>query len=229
MTLTERKKRLSILLSMLLFLTCLALPASAEEVGAFEGETHRYRWAWTYVNSGGDVTKCRVKVNGDNLNSAYSSYLTSAINHWNTLDSRFGYYKDKVYCYSVAFANSKVDVYTAASNSWMYTKSEFSDIDAITLYKNSSGVWSRDPLTGTKGSFSSGTVSYSRIYCKSFSTAPAYSGKNNYIFRHEIGHVLGMGHVATGSLNSLMWPYYGNITNVCLHDIDVLEGFYPNP
>ncbi|MBR6763472.1 MAG: hypothetical protein IKM13_06955 [Clostridia bacterium] len=217
-----------VILMVLCMCMLLSSPAMAEELGELEGNSLHLRWLWTYVNSGGDVTKCRVRVNGDNLNSAYSSLLTDAVNHWNTLDSRFGYEKDKVYCYEVDFDISKVDVYTAPYSMWFYT-GDYDDLFAITLHKNSDQEWDFHPDDGQENGFTYGDISYSRIYCKRFSTASSYSERNKYIFRHELGHVLGMGHVETGAQYSLMWNNYGGVKQVCIYDIDILEDFYPNP
>ena len=187
-----------------------------------------YRWKWTYINSTGTVKKCRVKVNGDNLFSSYKPILTSAVNHWNSLDTVYGPEKDKVYCYLVDWDNSKVDFFSAGSGSWFYGAA-FAEKQAITLYKNSNGVWSRNPNTGVTGTFTSGTVSYARVYSKSFSTSSAYANRNQYYYRHEIGHVLGMGHVEPLAHNTIMEPFYANVHIVTSYDISVLEGFYPNP
>lgn len=115
------------------------------------------------------------------------------------MDSQFSYEKDKVYAYNVAFANSKCDLYSAASNSSIFKNAESGTI-AMTTYKNASGLWYVDPITGNSGGFNSGTITYSAVYYKDLSGYA--TNKQKYIMRHEIGHVLGMGHV--GSANSLM-------------------------
>ena len=153
------------------------------------------------------------------------------MSHWNTLDSQFGYYEDKVYIYDVPFAQSKLDFYTATQSSmnWFYAN-EFSDIKAATFFKNSNNNWLINPDTGGDGTFTSGDVSYARIYIKPTDLAGTTNKEKHYAFRHEIGHVLGMGHVALGAQNSLMTPsYVNNCYGVKIYDINVLEGFYPNP
>ena len=34
------------------------------------GDGRIFRWGYTYINANGDVTKCRLKINGDNLTGA---------------------------------------------------------------------------------------------------------------------------------------------------------------
>lgn len=218
------KKCFCLLLALAFLFASLITTASAEEVGELEGEIHAFRWGWTYVNSGGDVTKCRVKACDDML-ANYNSYYTSAVNHWNTLYSQYGYYDDKVYIYDVPYANSKLDFFDAVSGGWLY-EAQYNNIRAVTLYKNSSGNWFVDP-DGDEGTFTSGTISYSRIYIKNLSGIE--NQERNYIFRHEIGHVMGMGHV-NPTIPSIMQPYFiPNIYGIKLHDLAVLEDFYPNP
>ena len=178
----------------------------------------------------GDVKKCRVKTSDEKLTSL-NTFYTSAVSHWNTLDSQFGYYKDKVYIYDVPFTQSKLDFYTATQTdmSWFYA-STYSDVKAATFFKNSSGNWLVNPNTGGNGTFTSGDVSYARIYIKPTALAGTTNNEKHYTFRHEIGHVLGMGHVAYGSQNSLMYSsFVTNYYTVRQYDVNVLEGFYPNP
>lgn len=113
---------------------------------------------------------------------------------------------------------------------WFY-ESKYQNIKAAAFLKNSNNNWLVNPDTGNPGTFTSGDISYSRIYIKPASLAGASTNELHYTFRHEIGHVLGMGHVINmSSYNSLMYQYYvNNVYRVLIHDIDVLEGFYPNP
>ena len=231
-------KRMIVFVVCLILICCVFSPrvVIAEEVGAFEANTRPIRWAWTYINANGDVRKCRLKLNADNLTATvWSNVYSSSVNHWNTLDQQFSYSQDKVYAYNVSFQNSKCDLYTASSTHFIYTNNEYILADAVTNYKNASGQWFKDPITGEDGDFWSGTATYSRIYFKT--PNESYSlYRRMFVMRHEIGHVLGMGHVATNDNKiSLMHPIwnpdisYYSTYYVTSYDIGVLEQFYPNP
>lgn len=135
-----KNKFMLLLLSILMVLCYVEVPVSAEEIGQLEGETHRYRWGYTYINSGGDVKKCRLQMNDDNLTGIWASTYTNLVNHWNTLDTQFSYSQDKVYAYDCNSSTAKCFLYTASSNSFMYTNSSYQYIDAIALLCNSSNA-----------------------------------------------------------------------------------------
>lgn len=229
----NKVKRFFICLSVFLLLVALT-PRNAvyaEEYTDPEGNVYVFRWKWTYINSNNTVRKCRVKANGENLRSSWQSYYSSAVEHWNTLGAQHNdLLLDKVYMYNVPFAQSKLDFYSATSEnlSWFYD-GDFQNIRGIALFKNINNQWFINPDNGEPGSFTGGSISYARIYVKT--TAYSLSDKNkHYIFRHETGHVLGMGHVALGAQNSIMAPsYVNNCYGVKIYDLNVLEGFYPNP
>ena len=103
----------------------------------------------------------------------------------------------------------------------------------MTFHKNSSGIWYIHPTTGNVGSFTEGDVSYTRIYFKE----PSYvnSTRRKWVMRHEVGHALCMGHVVSLNKQSIMHESWIDdkpndmIYYVTQYDINVLEGFYPNP
>ena len=201
--------------------TCI--PCYAEEIGP----GRHYRWNWTYINASGTVRKCRLKLSNDYLSGNWASYYNDTVNHWNTLGTQFNDpLKDKVYAYDVAFANAKCDLYTASSNSFMYTNPDYAALYGISVYKNSNNSWSIDPLTGEESTFLSGTITYAACY---FARSPDSANAYRYYMRHEIGHVFGMGHVFSDSSIMIWYWAGGNNYKVRLHDITVLEGFYPNP
>lgn len=227
--------RVFIVLSLIAFVMSSALVVSAEEIGQYEGHTRPIRWAWTYINSNGDVRKCRVKLNADNLTAyTWTSIYNDSINHWNTLDQQFSYSQDKVYAYSTSFDASKCDLYTAASSHYLNTNSIYALTYAETNFKNANGEWFWNLSTGDTGTFYSGTATYARIYFKTPATSLSLN-QRKWIMRHEIGHVLGLGHVNSMNKQSLMHPLWSSsstndsIYKVTSHDISKLEGFYPNP
>lgn len=230
----RRFYRIFAVFGLIAFVMSSIMVVTAEEVGQYDGDTRPIRWAWTYINSNGDVRKCRVKLNADNLTTTvWTNVYNDSINHWNTLDQQFSYSQDKVYAYSTSFANSKCDLYTAPSNHFIYSNAQYVLADAVTNYKNANGEWFLDD-DGEEGPFHSGTATYARIYFK----APTESlslNRRMWVMRHEIGHVMGLGHVNPLKKRSLMHPLWGeNSVNdstyyVTSYDISILEKFYPNP
>lgn len=214
--------RASALLLMFAIIISLANIVSAAEIGPGK----RYRWNWTYINSAGTVTKCRIKMSNDYLSGTWGTYYTDTVNHWNTLDSRYGSSQDKVYAYDVVFSDAKCDMYTAATNSFMYTNSEYNNTIALTIHKNTNGSWSIDPITGNENSYfpSNNTITYAAVY---FGEVPSLTAEIKYAMRHEIGHVLGMGHETIS--DTLMTVWYSGVNTVRQKEIDTLEEFYPNP
>lgn len=219
---------MSLFLAVVIVLLGVSVPSHAAEL---LNNSYKYRWAHTYINANGDVRKCRIKVNGDNVSSAQQAAYSDAVYHWNNLGSlsNFGYYNDKVYIYNVSFSDSKLDFFTKqpSSGHWLYNSS-YSNYYAVTCHKSTSSTWLINQDTGNQGTFTTGgSISYCRVFMKNFASDGSSYRFGQYIMRHEIGHVVGMGHY-TG--NSIMTPsYVTNLYSLCIYDRDVLSSFYPNP
>ena len=214
-----------------IFVLCTTSLNIRTQAAELLNNSYQYRWAHTYINANGDVKKCRVKVNGDNVSNDQSVAYSEAVYHWNNLRSlnNFGYYNDKVYIYNVDFENSKLDFFSKqpSSGHWIYLPA-YSNYYAVTCHKSTSAAWLINQNNGNQGSFTTGgSISYCRIFMKNFATDGSAYRFGQYIMRHEIGHVLGMGHYIG---NSIMVPsYQENLYKVCIYDRDVLQAFYPNP
>lgn len=229
-------KRIVIVLSLFAMLLTLPIVANAEEWGVGDdGLYHSYRWGITGVDAITGKTYLYLPISDDllNQNSALSAQLLDIYNDPNyervgTIAAIQDWYTStsgKVRFVDTDFSTSKVDVIHATVElGWNR------DINAQAFLKNSSNQWSSTDSYYSPGGFNSGTAVYgaiifnNKISALSNSTAP-YAA---YVLKHEMGHILGLGH--TNTVYSIMSQEYSELinANIQAYDVAVLNQFYPN-
>ncbi len=135
---------------------------------------HVFRWG--YVTGG----VCNLKPSDEILDSNLASFYTSALSHWNSNSAGVTSWVD------TPFATSNVDFGTPINWAWGDT------VYGQTFIRNSSGEWFVD-TNGVNGNFTSGKITYAQVHIKS-ELAKSGSYHKNFILRHEMGHVVGLGH-----------------------------------
>ena len=205
-------KKFSIILGLiLLFTSCLS-------VNAHEITPGPYRWGDTRYSNG--VRHCYLLTNADYLSSINSARYQSAISHWNSFSN------NKVVMIDTAFGSSKVDFVTPNASIW---EQYFDDATAaITCAKNEAGQYPFNNPYGSSG-FNSGIIVSAQILVNPSTVTYSTMFKQDYLIRHELGHVMGLGHPPTNVV-SLMYPYINSApyNTVQTHDISDLNLFYPN-
>ena len=135
------------------------------------------------------------------------------------------------YIYEVNFNSSKLDFYSKepSDGHWIYLPC-YTNIYAVTCHKSTAATWYINQDTGQEGTFLyGGSISYCRIFMKNFPTTGSSYTFGQYVMRHEIGHVLGMGHTDQNSIMLSDWYPDLQIYNPLIYDKYVLHSFYPNP
>lgn len=225
-------KRIVIVLSLFAMLLTLPIVANAEEWGALEGESHSYRWGITGVDAITGKTYLYLPITDDllNQNDTLAAQVldfyndpnyenadpSAAIQDWYTSTS------GKVRFVDTDFSTSKVDIIHAAVDlNWN------GSINARTFLKNSSNQWSSTDAYYSPGGFNSGTAVYGAIIFNYDLDSFEYDRQAAYVLKHEMGHILGLGH--TNTFYSIMKePYTESIVNIQAYDVAVLNQFYPN-
>ena len=125
-----------------------------------------------------------------------------------------------------AFGSSKVDFVTVSDvNIWnQYFSNEQG---AVACVRNSAGQYPIENPYGPTG-FNSGTIVSAQILVNPSSAVYNTTFKQDYMLRHELGHVMGLGHTPLNVI-SIMNPSENPTYNtVQTHDINDLNAFYPN-
>jgi predicted Zn-dependent protease len=138
---------------------------------------------WNNLSNG----NAYLKINGDNLNSEYSSAYSTASFLWST-------YSQKVTISQTSFGSSTVDVASATKTYW---DNRFGIIGTgilgITDLKTTDGLI----VNASNVQSSSKKISYAQIYMTPYTSMYSSANLNNHkiaTITHEIGHVLGLGH-----------------------------------
>lgn len=88
--------------------------------------------------------------------------------------------------------------------------------------KNANGEWAVNP-NGSTGTFTSGYIKYAQILCQpNITYGDNYS--RDFVLRHEMGHVLGLGH--TDSSTTSIMNTNGVTNSLSTHDTTDLANFY---
>lgn len=158
------------------------------------GSGRSYRW----YNIG------NLPVNADEAGDISSSLIANSFNEWNTKTGVTTFRWE-------SYTNSKVDFSTR--DKWI----DGSGFVAQTALRNSGDQWSCYWGSGVTTGFNSGTVYYSIVFVN-----PAWA--NAYVIKHELGHVLGLGHAT--NVPSIMYPSSGKYSTVQQHDVDDIRNWY---
>lgn len=138
--------------------------------------TSWYRWAPRIKEIGYET--CHLKTNSSYLyKSQYKNRYSSCLSAWNNNSS------NRVYSVDTAFSTSNVDF---KDNTW--SSAWGANTAGITFAYNSSGY---DWLSGN---FNSGGIYRAVIYLNPDLATVLSQTQIDYLLRHELGHVLGLGH-----------------------------------
>ena len=198
--------------------------------------TGQYRWYLTNMSNG--VKYANVTCNYDlltiNGQVIIGSQVDTARSYWNVYSAN----KAK-FDYAVSGV-AKCDFITTTQPAWNNLENVEGNVLAITLLRNSSGQMNIAGSTYGVGGFNSGTAVYAAIwfnpgnvaiyspgYPKAYLYTNDYVFRQNYLIRHEMGHVLGLGHPPDTTV-SLMHAHDDSPWNIPQdHDRNDLIAFYP--
>ena len=205
--------------------------SQAHEMGTAGG----YRWYLTNISNG--VKYANVTCNYDlftiNGQVITGSQVDTARSYWNVYSAN----KAK-FDYAVSGV-AKCDFITTTQPVWNALNQHPSTL-AITLLRNSSGQMNIEGSTYGSGGFNSGTAVYAAIwfnpgnvamyspgYPKEYQYTNDYVFRQNWLVRHEMGHVLGLGHPPDTTV-SLLHAHDDSPWNIPQdHDRNDLIAFYP--
>lgn len=193
---TRKAKRIVSFAVALVSILSLTFHTSAHEVGSGRS----YRW----YNIG------NLPVNADQAEDINSSLIQDSFNEWNEKTGTTTFHWS-------SFSNSKVDFVGTSTLPKEEDPDEYYSITALTVLRDSNDRWSSYWGRGIKTGFNSGTVYYSIVFVN-----PAWA--NSYMVKHELGHVLGLGH--TTNVPSIMYPNDGEYDTVQQHDVDDIRNWY---
>lgn len=163
---------------------------------------------WNYVIGG----ICNLKPSNEILDTNLSNIYNNALSHWNSNSTGTTNWID------TSFEISNVDFATPTSDNWLWGDS----VLGMTFIQNQSDQWFVEP-DGNLGSFTSGNITYAQIQINPDMLNYSNYTKNSTL-RHEMGHVVGLGHT-DGNTMSLMNPYM--VTDILEdHDRTDLQNFY---
>ncbi len=175
----------------------------AHEVGP--GRSYRFR----------DIGN--IPVTMDTMSTIPQSIVYEGFNDWNNKTGKTNFYWG-------SFANARCYFTSPRLEYWMWGDG----VMAQTLVENDARLWNVKCLYGEAG-FSSGTVRKAiiEVHPNGEVYYPLESLKR-YLVRHELGHVLGLGHVPMDySIASIMYPTDASQWHeVQPHDVADIHAFY---
>lgn len=202
----------------LMFISILLLNISPM-THAHELEPGRsYRWGTTKVSSG--VRRAYVECSDAYLNNSVLSPLySSALSHWTNNSG------GKAEFVNTSFSASNCDFVTPSQQYWPYQ----AGLEGIVYLQNSSGQWKIENYYGSNTGFNSGDIVFAVIWFNPSTSGYNTSFKRTALIRHEMGHVLGLGHTDNSSTASIMYQYLYETKwdSVQDHDRADLASFYP--
>ncbi|MDR2531648.1 MAG: hypothetical protein LBC82_02275 [Oscillospiraceae bacterium] len=219
-----KKKIICFSMAALIFCcSTLSFTTAAHEIGTSGG----YRWhdVMYFPTTNSRLVKVDIWADQSNLGANLWSAYQSATTHWNMNSSSKAHFNE---WQSVLSADCVLGVPSAFS--WEHVLQLSHDIVGIAYLYNlaSGGICAVFPNPyGTPGGFNSGTVRRAYIAINPDSSLYNTAHRRDYLIRHEMGHVLGLGHPpdSTASImHRLITSPWSTIQN---HDRDDLIAFYP--